>query len=103
LKPAAGAGTQVLVAFGPGVPRDDDALAWARTALRLVAGASTYQGKPPPYWFDADSFHELCLAAGERSVRALVAELDGCTGARAGQIAAGYQQRRAADLTRGEA
>jgi hypothetical protein len=79
-------GTRIVVQFGPNVPADDDPLAWARTTLELAASPHLYKGKPSPFWFDTDSFHELCLAAGTRSVRALIAELDGCTGGRAGEI-----------------
>jgi hypothetical protein len=49
---------------------------------------SAYAGKSSPWWYDAPQFHELLDASGNMPVRELIARLDGCTGARAGEIVA---------------
>ena len=87
-------GTRIEISFGPALPDDPHALAWANIAIRLAKGGSSYVGQSSPYWYDAPQFHELLSASGGASVRALVAELDGCAGGRAGEIVA------AAGLTR---
>ena len=86
--------TRIEVAFGPALPEDPYALAWANIAIRLAKGGSSYVGQSSPYWYDAPQFHELLSVSGGASVRALVARLDGCAGGRAGEIVA------AADLSR---
>ena len=87
-------GTRVEISFGPALPDDPYALAWANIAIRLAKGGSSYAGQSSPYWYDAPQFHELLSASVGDSVRALVASLDGCAGGRAGEIVA------AAGLTR---
>ena len=88
------AGTRIEISFGPLLPHDPRALIWASLAIWLAKGGSSYIGQSSPYWYDAPQFHELLSASGRASVRALVAELDGCAGGRAGAIVA------AAGLTR---
>jgi hypothetical protein len=80
-------GTCVEIGFGPAIPVDADALRWAVVATEIAEGQS-YQGKSSPWWYDAPQFHELLSASGAAPVRELVARLDGCTGARAGEIVA---------------
>jgi hypothetical protein len=64
-----------------------------------------YGGRSSPFWYDAAAFHELLLAAGAQPVRSLVAQLDGCTGAKAGEIvgAAGLERVHCQDVSREEA
>lgn len=70
----------------------------------VFVGGKRYKGRTSPYWFDSDSFYELCRAAGTRSVRELVSTFDGCSGSRkAGALAAGHHGRLASSLTRDEA
>ena len=88
------AGTRIEIGFGPALSDDPHALYWANLAIRLAKGGSSYIGQSSPYWYDAPQFHELLSASVGTSVRALVAELDGCAGGRAGEIVA------AAGLTR---
>ena len=45
-----------------------------------------YEGKSSPFWYDPVQFHELILAHGSQPLRGLVAQLDGCTGGKAGEI-----------------
>jgi hypothetical protein len=87
-------GTRVEIAFGPALPRDSRALMWATVACTLARGA-TYTGKSSPWWYDLPQFQELLWAAGDRPVRELVANLDGCTGAKAGDIVAAAKLNRA--------
>ena len=95
-------GTRIEIVFGPELPVDPNATAWALAALRLSPG-ERYAGKSSPFWYDPDAFFELLNAAGDRPVRSLVAELDGCTGGKAGTIAAAFKGRSCASLSRAEA
>lgn len=83
-------GTLVEIGFGPEMPADSDGLAWSRAAINLARGTE-YSGRTSPHWYDPAAFFELLQAAGELPVRQFVENLDGCTGARAGQIAAPWK------------
>jgi len=98
----AGAGTRIEVLLGDALRVSPSALTWSRWAQLLAAGDG-YRGKSSPFWYDADSFFELLQAAGDRPVRDLVADLDGCSGAKAGKIAAAYLGRACASLGRDDA
>jgi hypothetical protein len=89
-------GTRVEIGFGPALPEDPYALAWAKLAIRLATGDNSYGGQSSPYWYDAPHFHELLSASVGTSVRALVASLDGCAGGRAGEIVAAARLGRKA-------
>lgn len=80
-------GTRVEISFGPAIPNDSSPLYWAKIAI-LMRGGQTYAGKSSPFWYDVPQFHELLLASGTTPIRELVSNLDGCTGARAGEIVA---------------
>lgn len=88
------AGTRIEINFGSAMPEDDDALDWAETAIRLQGG-EVYRGRSSPHWYDAAHFHELLSASGKRPVRDLVANLDGCTGGKAGEIVSRARLNRA--------
>jgi hypothetical protein len=96
-------GTRIEIGFGPAIPADADALRWAVVATEMAEGQS-YQGKSSPWWYDAPQFHELVLASGTVPVRELVANLDGCTGGRAGDIVteAGLARMACADISRAQ-
>ena len=83
-------GTRVVITLGPDLPADPLATKWALGAIRMAEGEH-YSGTPSPFWYDADHFFELLQAAGERPVRELVSQLDGCTGARAGQVTEAFR------------
>ena len=87
-------GTRIESSFGPALPSDQAALAWVQIARHLAQG-TTYGGRSSPWWYDLSQFHELLYASGDRPVREVIANLDGCTGARAGEIvaAAGLRPR----------
>jgi hypothetical protein len=96
------AGTRIEIYLGEGL-RSPDALAWARSAAELAGRGEIYRGRSSPHWYDAEAFFDLLQAAGSRSVRELVAELDGCTGAKAGKIAQAFKGRTCSSLSRAEA
>jgi hypothetical protein len=80
-------GTRIEIGFGPALPRESHPLQWVRLAALSAVGAS-YKGSSSPSWYDGAQFHELLLAAGAQPVRSLIAQLDGCTGGKAGEIVA---------------
>jgi hypothetical protein len=97
------AGTRIEISFGPALPCGRHTLSWAIDAIRL-AGRS-YHGNTSPWWYDAPQFHELLYASGDRPVRELISRLDGCAGAKAGEIvlAAGLSRALCKDITQEEA
>ena len=58
-----------------------------------------------PFWYDGGQFHELLLACGVQPVRSLIAQLDGCTGGKAGDIvaAAGLERMACGEINRRQA
>ena len=84
------------------MPQDANARAWAAGAITMAEGGAGYSGNTSAYWFDADAFYELVHGAGERPVRALIEKFDGCSGAKAGEIAVEFLQRSCGSLTRNE-
>jgi hypothetical protein len=80
-------GIRVEIGFGT-LPCDGNVLHWATVARHLDAFGSSYSGKSSPHWYDAAQFHELLYASGKTPVRELIAQLDGCTGGKAGEIVA---------------
>ena len=95
-------GTRIEIHLGEGLS-GSDALAWARSAAELAGRGEVYRGRSSPHWYDGEAFFDLLQAAGNRSVRELVAELDGCTGAKAGKIATAFKGRACSSLSRAEA
>jgi hypothetical protein len=87
-------GTRIEISFGPALPYDQGALTWATMAAHLARGAG-YAGKSSPWWYDLGQFQEVLYAAGAKPVRELVASLDGCTGAKAGEIVVAANLSRA--------
>jgi hypothetical protein len=95
-------GTRVEIHLGEEL-RSSDALSWARRAAELAGGGEVYRGRSSPHWYDGEAFFDLLQAAGSRSVRELVAVLDGCTGAKAGKITTAFKGRACSSLSRAEA
>jgi hypothetical protein len=113
-------GTRVEISFGPALPCDEYVLHWANVACHFASlsypggpgvlarhsvSGSVYAGKSSPHWYDAAQFHELLYASGNRPVRELITQLDGCTGGKAGEIVAQARLGRAIckDVTRPQA
>jgi len=95
-------GTRIEIGFGSAMPPDPAAMTWARLAVTMAHG-ETYNGKTSPFWYSADHFFEILQASDTKLVRAFVAELDGCSGAKAGIIAADYKAKPCAALDRDQA
>src|SRR5262249_20088962 len=81
-------GTRVEIRLGPALPIAGDDRFWGDVACRLAKCGTQYAGKSSPWWYDVDQFVELLLAGGNRPVRDLIANLDGCSGGKAGEIVA---------------
>jgi hypothetical protein len=98
-------GTRVDISFGAALPADVSPFRWMNVAQYLADEGEQYRGQSSAHWYDAAQFHELLLAHGALPVRALIAELDGCSGGKAGEIVAGVGLGRAAcqDVTRAQA
>jgi hypothetical protein len=96
-------GTRIAICFGPSLARDPAPLCWAQRALAFRTAQTSYRGRASPHWYDSDAFFELLQAAGRRPVRALVAELEGATGSKAGRLCGNYRSRRADSLSRRDA
>lgn len=95
-------GTRICISFGQDMPHDPLAMRWGEDAIRMAAG-ECYGGKASPFWYDADHFFELLQAGRERPVRELIAQLDGCSGAKAGLIAETFKGMPCASLDRDQA
>src|SRR5262245_7242862 len=96
-------GRKAATSAGTLRPLPNGQCGWKRSA---VAGCGqSYQGRSSPFWYDAAQFHELLLACGTQRVRALVPQLDGCTGGKAGELiaAARLDRMRCAELSRKQA
>ena len=97
-------GTEIEIGFGPTLPTDYDPFSWVNTAKVLC---SYWRGKISrafrvAYWYDAAQFHELLLACGAQPVRSLIAQLDGCSGGKAGEIinSVGLERTACHDVSR---
>jgi hypothetical protein len=97
-------GTWIGITFGSALPadKDNDALAWARAAIGM-AGGEPYSGKPSPHWYDGDHFFRMLKASGHRAVREIIANLEGCSGAKAGRITAAFKGMASNALTQEQA
>ncbi len=80
-------GTRIEIGFGPSLPGEGP-LQWVRDANEIADNGKSYEGKSSPFWYDPVQFHELILAHGSQPLRSLIAQLDGCTGGKAGEIVA---------------
>jgi hypothetical protein len=90
-------GTSIVVTFGPDLPADAADLSWAQTAIALARIADPpYARNASPHWFDTEQLHETLriIEPPGTTVRQFVERLDGCTGAKAGQIAAPFGKNR---------
>jgi hypothetical protein len=96
-------GTRIEVGFGPALPYDAQAMAWAENAIVMAKGGQVYQGKSSPHWYDPASFFELLQAAGNRPVRDLIVNLEGCTGGKAGKVVGDLKGRSCQSISRDEA
>jgi hypothetical protein len=98
-----GNGTRIEVRLGPALAIEDDVFAWARQAQALAGRGTSYRGSSSPWWYSADAFWELCQAAGNASVRQVLAQLEGCGRHKGRRIAGAFWERKSASLSRAEA
>lgn len=96
-------GTRIEIKFGSSMPHDANALAWAQAAIDIHGRGTTYRARTSPHWYNDSTFHELLFAAGDRHVRDLVAEFDGCTGGTAGRITSELKGRTCKSVNHREA
>ena len=99
-------GTRIEIVFGPALPCDENTLDWAETARQLARTAKTYTGKILAVLVRRPAFPRTAFRQPRHlPVRELIAELDGCTGGKAGEIvaAAGLQRTLCKDVTRQQA
>jgi hypothetical protein len=98
-------GTRIEIRFGPALRCDANTLDWAKLARHFAGHGTSYAGRSSPWWYDVPHFHELLSASGDRPVRELIAQLDGCTGGKAGEIVAAARLGRVLckDITRQQA
>jgi hypothetical protein len=97
-------GTRIEIGFGPALPGGPNVIAWVRAAAAMAQG-ETYTGKSSPHWYDPVQFHELLRAHAGQPVRSLIAQLDGCSGGKAGEIvaAAGLDRLSCEQVSRAQA
>ena len=98
-------GTRIEIGFGVTLPDDPHALSWVQSAQDIANEGKSYSGATSALWYDAAHFHELLLASGAQPVRSLIAQFDGCSGAKAGEIvnASGFSRIVCNDLDRKQA
>lgn len=83
-------GTLVAVKLGPSVPVDErSVLLWAEQAIEMAPHGKTYQGKTSPWWYDSESFFEMCQAAGERPLNEVLHQFKDVTASAAHDLARG--------------
>ena len=82
-------GTRIEIGFGPALPNEHaPPFAWVEAADYISHDGKSYDGKTSPFWYDPGQFHELILAYGSQPLRSLIAQFDGCSGGKAGEIVA---------------
>src|SRR4051794_22826083 len=89
--------------LGPALPADRNVLVWAQWAITMARGGESYNGRTSPWWCDGEQFFETLQAAGPRPVRDLITTLDGCSGPKAGQIAAAFRNTPCRTINRTQA
>lgn len=80
-------GTLVAVRFGPSIKVDEeDILEWGKLAASFAGLGKTYNGKTSPWWYDTESFFEMCQAAGARPLEDLLMVFRNVTHTAANQL-----------------
>lgn len=64
--PARLVGTRIGIRLGPDVPVGENVLGWSEIAIAFATPGKSYTGRTSPWWYDAESFFEMCKAAGSR-------------------------------------
>jgi DNA topoisomerase VI subunit B len=90
-------GTRLVIEFGYDAPHDDNAIFWGATTVAIAQRADApYARRASPRWFDIDHFVEVLrdIEPADTTIRQFLEQLDGCSGAKAGQIAAPFGKNR---------
>jgi hypothetical protein len=89
-------GTRIEIGFGPTLQNEGrHPFAWVEAAAQIAQAGKTYEGRTSPFWYDPVQFHELILAYGSQPLRSLIANFEGCSGGKAGEIIAAAGLARA--------
>ncbi|MES2208385.1 MAG: hypothetical protein V4525_16510 [Pseudomonadota bacterium] len=65
-------GTLIGIRLGSTVPVTEDVLRWSQLAIAFAQLGKNYSGKTSPWWYDSESFFEMCHAAGQRPLADLL-------------------------------
>ena len=95
-------GTRIEMSFPQSVSVDEKTLAWGEGALFLSSGGR-FAGKSSPHWYTSRDLYELFRATDGVTVAAVVSQFAGCSGAKAGRIAEGYDRAPANEITEEDA
>ena len=90
------AGTRIAYTLDDTIPIGIDDLADAHAAIDLARRAGPpYARRPSPHWLDADQLAEVftTIEPTDTTVRQLIEQFDGCTGAMAGRLALPFGKR----------
>ena len=90
-------GTVITIKFGPSLPENKDDLDFAVPAISLARNAKPpYDRDPSLHWFDLDHLTETLasLQPQETTVRQFLEQFDGCSGSKAGKLAAPFGKNR---------
>jgi hypothetical protein len=96
-------GARVEIHLGDSVPADEDFLCWAEFAIDATGDEPIYKGNTSAFWYDSASWFEFLQAAGDRTVRNVLNDVDGCSGEAASKIAQQFLNRSAKSLSFAEA
>lgn len=61
-------GTRVALRLGASIPVSADALSWAKQSIIFATPGKPFVGKTSAWWYDSESFFELCKASGSQSL-----------------------------------
>ena len=93
-------GTTLIVTLDPTIPYDEFDTMWAEAAIDLgsYARGPAYTRQPSPHWIDFDAFVEMLMLIEPPgvTVRQVVEMFDGCSGGKAGKLAAPFGKSRLA-------
>ena len=96
-------GTTLIVTLDPTIPYDELDTMWAAAAIDLGRRASgpAYTRQPSPRWLDIDAFVEMLMLIEppDVTVRQVVELFDGCSGGKAGKLAAPFENRLARSMS----
>jgi hypothetical protein len=90
-------GTRLVIEFGPELPSDEGAMSWAQSAIALAQKAGqAYSRATNPHWFDHDQLVETLgiIEPADTTLRQFVERLDGCAGAKGGQMVSRFGKGR---------